>query len=253
MKVLVTGGLGFIGSAVVRHLVAGGEHHVVNVDKHAYSATTGSVAAVSTSPRYELIRADVADADRMVELFDAVRPDGVMHLAAESHVDRSIDSPDAFIRTNLMGTYSLLEAARRYTAGTPAKEQNAFRFLHVSTDEVFGTLGADGPGFTEASPYAPRSPYAASKAGSDHLVRAWGTTFGLPVLVSNCSNAYGPFQFPEKLVPLMIIRALGGEPLPVYGDGKNIRGLGVRGGSRPGLGHRLGQGHPRRVLQPWWR
>ena len=214
MKILVTGGKGFIGSAVVRHLISNTDHEVVNVDKMTYAATEGSTRLAADDRRHTFERADICDVDRITEVFAAHRPDAVMHLAAESHVDRSIDGPGAFIRTNLIGTYTMLEAAR--AAGVS-------RFHHISTDEVFGSLGPDDPAFTESTPYDPRSPYSASKAGSDHLVRAWGETFGLPVLVTNCSNNYGPFHFPEKLIPLVTIRALHGESLPVYGTGDNIR------------------------------
>ena len=214
MKILVTGGKGFIGSAVVRHLIGSTDHEVVNVDKMTYAATDGSTAEVSGDDRHSFVEADICDADTMGEVFAEHSPDAVMHLAAESHVDRSIDGPGEFIRTNLIGTYTMLEAAR--AAGVE-------RFHHISTDEVFGSLGPEDAGFTETTPYDPRSPYSASKAGSDHLVRAWGETFDLPVLVTNCSNNYGPFHFPEKLIPLVTIRALHGEPLPVYGDGQQIR------------------------------
>ncbi len=214
LKVLVTGGKGFIGSAVVRHLIAHTDHEVVNVDKMTYAATHGSTQAAADSPRHTFEQADICDVDRITSVFVEHAPDVVMHLAAESHVDRSIDGPGAFVQTNLIGTYTMLEAAR--VAGVQ-------RFHHISTDEVFGSLGPHDPGFTESTPYDPRSPYSASKAGSDHLVRAWGETYGLPVLVTNCSNNYGPFHFPEKLIPLVTIRALFGEPLPVYGDGQQIR------------------------------
>ena len=214
MKILVTGGKGFIGSAVVRHLINHTDHEVVNVDKMTYAATDGSTQSVTDSPRLRFEQADICDIDRMTEIFVEHSPGVVMHLAAESHVDRSIDGPAAFIQTNLVGTFTMLEAAR--AAGVS-------RFHHISTDEVFGSLGLDDPAFTETTPYDPRSPYSASKAGSDHLVRAWGETYGLPVLLTNCSNNYGPFHFPEKLIPLVTIRALHDEPLPVYGKGDNIR------------------------------
>lgn len=214
MKVLVTGGKGFIGSAVVRHLIANTGHEVVNVDKMTYAATNGSTEQAADSSRHTFEQADICDIDAIASVFSEHAPDAVMHLAAESHVDRSIDGPGAFIHTNLIGTYTMLEAAR--VAGVE-------RFHHISTDEVFGSLGPSDPGFTETTPYDPRSPYSASKAGSDHLVRAWGETYGLPVLVTNCSNNYGPYHFPEKLIPLITIRALHGEPLPVYGDGQQIR------------------------------
>ena len=223
MKVLVTGGAGFIGSAVVRHLVRDIGADVVNVDKLTYAATPDAIENASASPRYRFVQADICDAATMARLFAEHRPDAVMHLAAESHVDRSIDGPAAFIQTNLVGTYVLLEAARAYWSGLQRERKAEFRFHHISTDEVFGSLAfADAP-FTEAHPYQPNSPYSASKAGSDHLVRAWGETYGLPVVTSNCSNNYGPWQFPEKLIPVTILNALEGKPLPVYGRGENVR------------------------------
>ena len=223
MKILVTGGAGFIGSALVRHLIRNTGHEVVNVDKLTYAGNPDSLAAVAGNPAYRFEHADICDRAAMDRVFSHQRPDAVMHLAAESHVDRSIDGPGDFIRTNLVGTYTLLEAARSYLTSREAAERERFRFLHVSTDEVYGDLGTDDPQFTEATPYSPSSPYAASKAGSDHLVRAWSRTFGLPVLITNCSNNYGPCQFPEKLIPHMILNALGGRPLPIYGDGRQVR------------------------------
>lgn len=219
MKLLITGGAGFIGSAVVRQAVAAG-HSVVNLDALTYAACLDNVASVAESPRYVFEHADILDAAALTRIFAKHKPDAVMHLAAESHVDRSIDGPAAFINTNVTGTYQLLEAARAYwqDAGKPAN----FRFHHVSTDEVFGSLGKTGM-FTEDTPYAPTSPYSASKAASDHLVRAWFETYGLPVVITNCSNNYGPFHFPEKLVPVVILRALAGKPIPVYGTGANVR------------------------------
>jgi len=219
MKILVTGGAGFIGSAVVRQAVARG-HSVINLDALTYAACPDNVACVKDSPLYHFEHADIRDRAALDRVFNTHRPDAVMHLAAESHVDRSIDGPGDFIETNINGTYQLLEAARAYwvARGRPG----AFRFHHVSTDEVFGSLGATGQ-FTEASPYAPNSPYSASKAASDHLVRAWGETYGLPVVLSNCSNNYGPYQFPEKLIPVVILKALAQEDIPVYGRGENIR------------------------------
>ena len=219
MKLLVTGGAGFIGSAVIRQAIAAG-HQVVNLDALTYAACLDNVASVSDSPLYAFEHADIRDPDALTRIFDQHKPDAVMHLAAESHVDRSIDGPAAFVETNVNGTYQLLEAARTYwqAAGKP----EGFRFHHISTDEVYGTLGATGL-FTEDTPYAPTSPYSASKASSDHLVRAWHETYGLPVVITNCSNNYGPYHFPEKLVPVVILKALAGEPIPVYGDGKNIR------------------------------
>lgn len=214
MKVLVTGGRGFIGSAVVRHLITTTDHQVVNFDKLTYASTEGSVAEVATDGRYTFVQGDICDVDALAAVFAEHGPDAVMHLAAESHVDRSIDGPADFVFTNLVGTFRMLEAAR--AAGVE-------RFHHISTDEVFGSLTMDAPAFTESTPYDPRSPYSASKAGSDHLVRAWGETYDLPVVITNCSNNYGPFHFPEKLIPLVTIRALAGEPLPVYGKGENVR------------------------------
>jgi dTDP-glucose 4,6-dehydratase len=221
MKILVTGGAGFIGSAVVRRAVADG-HSVVNVDALTYAANLDNVASVADSPLYAFERADIRDAAAMARVFAAHDPDAVMHLAAESHVDRSIDGPAAFIETNITGTYVLLEAARAHWRALPEGRRAAFRFHHVSTDEVYGSLGATGK-FTETTPYDPNSPYSASKAASDHLVRAWGETYGLPVLVTNCSNNYGPFHFPEKLIPVVILNALAGKPIPVYGRGENVR------------------------------
>ncbi|PSC03688.1 dTDP-glucose 4,6-dehydratase, partial [Alsobacter soli] len=222
MRVLVTGGCGFIGSALVLHLVQDLGHEVLTVDGMTYAANPLSLAPLAQDRRHRLVEADICDAPRMRVLVSEFRPDAIMHLAAESHVDRSITSPGAFVRTNVVGTQAMLDAARAYWDGLPAAGKDAFRFLHVSTDEVYGSLGPEGF-FTEESRYDPRSPYSASKAASDHLARAWGETYGLPVLVSNCSNNYGPRQFPEKLIPLMILNALAGKPLPVYGDGLNVR------------------------------
>ena len=218
MKIVVTGGCGFIGSAVVRSLIADTDHEVINIDKMTYAATEGSTAAVADDPRYAFLQADIADAGQVDAIFAEHQPDAVMHLAAESHVDRSIDRPGEFLETNVMGTMNLLQAARR------AHETNAdFRFLHVSTDEVFGALPLESDPFDETTPYSPRSPYSASKASADHLARAWEETYGLPVLVTNCSNNYGPYHFPEKLIPLVTLKAMAGEPLPVYGTGENVR------------------------------
>lgn len=221
-KILVTGGAGFIGSAVIRHIIEGTEFSVVNVDKLTYAANLSSLNSVSSSPRYAFVEADICDPAAMAAVLVAHQPTAIMHLAAESHVDRSIDGPAAFIDTNIVGTYTLLEAARGYLDQLSAEARQGFRFHHISTDEVFGSLGDSGL-FTEDSRYDPRSPYSASKAASDHLVRAWGETYGLPVVLSNCSNNYGPYHFPEKLIPLMIIKGLAGEPLPVYGKGDNVR------------------------------
>ncbi|THD77434.1 MAG: dTDP-glucose 4,6-dehydratase [Phenylobacterium sp.] len=221
MKILITGGAGFIGSAVVRKAVADG-HEVVNLDALTYSANLENVASVAQSPSYAFEQADVADEAAVAAIFARHKPDAVMHLAAESHNDRAIEAPLAFVRANVMGTAVLLEAARAYWAELPAEQKAAFRFHHVSTDEVFGALGEDGA-FDEATPYDPNSPYSASKAAADHLVRAWGRTFGLPVVITNCANNYGPYQFPEKLIPTVISRALEGKSIPVYGDGRQVR------------------------------
>ncbi|GGH17314.1 dTDP-glucose 4,6-dehydratase [Alsobacter metallidurans] len=222
MRILVTGGCGFIGSALVLHLVQNLGHEVLNVDAVTYAANPISLSPLQGDARYRLVEADICDTSRMRALTSEFKPNAVMHLAAESHVDRSITSPGAFVRTNVVGTQSMLDAARAYWDGLPPGDKDAFRFLHVSTDEVYGSLGPEGY-FTEESRYDPRSPYSASKAASDHLARAWGETYGLPVLISNCSNNYGPRQFPEKLISLMILNALAGKPLPVYGDGQNVR------------------------------
>lgn len=223
MKILVTGGAGFIGSAVIRHLVENTNHVVANVDKLTYAGNLDSVATVSSSNRYHFYQVDICDREALDEVFYEFQPDAVMHLAAESHVDRSIDGPADFIETNIVGTYTLLEAARSYWQGLPVERKDAFRFHHISTDEVYGDLHGTDDLFTETTPYAPSSPYSASKASSDHLVRAWQRTYGLPTLVTNCSNNYGPYHFPEKLIPHMILNALAGKPLPVYGDGNQIR------------------------------
>ena len=220
---VITGGAGFIGSAVVRHLIADTPHRVVVVDKLTYAGNLSSLAAVADNPRYSFIRADIANAGRMRKLFDAVRPDVVMNLAAETHVDRSIDGPAAFVETNIGGTFALLQAALGYWEELPNEAKRSFRFHQVSTDEVFGSLTADAAPFSETTPYHPNSPYSASKASADHLVRAWHHTYGLPATISNCSNNYGPYHFPEKLIPLMILNCLHGEPLPVYGKGDNVR------------------------------
>ena len=223
MKVLVTGGAGFIGSAVVRHIITNTQASVVNVDKLTYAGNLASLETVAGSSRYAFEQVDVCHRQELERVFNQHQPDVVMHLAAESHVDRSIDGPAAFIETNIVGTYTLLEAARSYWSALPAERKTVFRFHHISTDEVFGDLHGTEALFTETTPYAPSSPYSASKASSDHLVRAWHRTYGLPVIVTNCSNNYGPYHFPEKLIPLMILNALAGKPLPVYGKGNQIR------------------------------
>jgi dTDP-glucose 4,6-dehydratase len=222
MRVLVTGGAGFIGSAVCRHLIRSTSTFVVNVDKLTYAANPESLEAVADSPRYAFERADICDRAAIAAIFARYQPNAVLHLAAESHVDRSITGSGDFIETNIVGTYRLLEAARNHRAKLSSELRSQFRFVHVSTDEVYGSLGSGGR-FVEDTPYQPNSPYSASKAASDHLARAWYKTYGLPIIVSNCSNNYGPYQFPEKLIPLMIIKALAGEALPVYGDGCNVR------------------------------
>lgn len=222
LKVLVTGGSGFIGSALIRFLIGETDAEIVNVDKLTYAAPPGALAEVEGDRRYAFERVDIADGQGLRRAFARHRPDAVMHLAAESHVDRSIDSPAAFIETNIIGSYTLLETACAYWRELEGGARERFRFHHVSTDEVYGSLGQTGR-FTEETPYYPNSPYSASKAASDHLVRAWGHTFGLPVVTSNCSNNYGAFQFPEKLIPLIIINGLLGKPLPVYGKGENVR------------------------------
>ncbi|MDO5068976.1 MAG: dTDP-glucose 4,6-dehydratase [Neisseria zoodegmatis] len=223
MKLLITGGAGFIGSAVIRHIINHTQDSVVNLDKLTYAGNLESLASVADNPRYVFEHADIVDRAALERIFSTHRPDAVMHLAAESHVDRSIDGPAAFIETNIVGTYTLLEAARAYWQNMPSEKQASFRFHHISTDEVYGDLHGTDDLFTETTPYAPSSPYSASKASSDHLVRAWRRTYGLPTLMTNCSNNYGPYQFPEKLIPLMILNAIGGKPLPVYGNGLQIR------------------------------
>ena len=222
MRILVTGGAGFIGSALVRHLIANTSHEVLNYDKLTYAATLTSLKSVESNPRYQLVQGDICNSDKVEQTLQIFQPDIVTHLAAESHVDRSIDGPAAFIETNLVGTFTMLDKTLAYWRGLSVARKAAFRFHHISTDEVFGSLGDEGF-FTETTPYDPRSPYSASKAGSDHLVSAWGHTYGLPVLITNCSNNYGPYHFPEKLIPLIIVKCLAGEKLPVYGKGANIR------------------------------
>jgi dTDP-glucose 4,6-dehydratase len=256
--IVVTGGAGFIGSNFVRHALAGTDARVVVLDKLTYAGNLESLADVSSHPRYAFVQADIADREAVRALFRAQRPAAVVNFAAETHVDRSIDDPAAFVRTNVTGTFELLEAARLFLRESP-EAASRFRFLHVSTDEVYGTLGATGA-FAEATPYAPNSPYAASKAGADHLVRAYHETYRLPVLITNCSNNYGPFQFPEKLIPLMILNAVEGKSLPIYGDGGNVRDwlyvgdhcegilLALRKGA-PGSKYNIGGGNERTNLQ----
>jgi len=222
MRIFVTGGAGFIGSALVRHLIENTDHKVLNLDKLTYAGTLTTVERVADNDRYQFVQGDICDADAVREAITGFNPDVITHLAAESHVDRSIDGPGAFIQTNVVGTFVMLSEARAYWLGLDEAAKAAFRFHHISTDEVYGTLGDTGL-FTENTPYDPRSPYSASKAGSDHLVSAWGHTFGLPVLITNCSNNYGPYHFPEKLIPLMIAKALDGELLPIYGKGDQVR------------------------------
>lgn len=223
MKILVTGGAGFIGSAVIRHLVVDLEYAAINVDKLTYAGNLDSLEEVSESPLYSFEHVDICDVGELKRIFSVHQPDKVMHLAAESHVDRSINSPGEFIQTNIFGTYHLLDAALQYYISLDGERKSAFCFHHVSTDEVYGDLEINAAPFTETSPYSPSSPYSASKAASDHLIRSWHRTFGLPVVLSNCSNNYGPYQFPEKLIPLVILNALEGKPIPVYGQGTQIR------------------------------
>ena len=258
LRLLVTGGSGFIGSAVIRWLLRETDYSVVNLDKLTYAASSANLQSVGTAARYRFIQQDICDAEAVRATFCKVSPDAVIHLAAESHVDRSIDGPEAFIQTNVVGTCNLLQAASRHLASLPAERALAFRFLHVSTDEVYGSLGATGL-FTEETPYSPNSPYSASKAASDHLVRAWGNTYDLPVLITNCTNNYGPYHFPEKLVPMMILNALEGRPLPLYGDGLQVRDwlyvddhvralLMVLEKGRPGATYNIGGGNERTNL-----
>ena len=259
LRILVTGGAGFIGSALVRHVIQETEHEVLNFDSLTYAATLASVAPVAQSARYRFVKGDICDLAAVTAAITAFEPDVITHLAAESHVDRSIDAPDAFIQTNLVGTYRLLSAARAFWQTLEPSKREAFRFHHISTDEVFGSLGETGL-FTETTPYDPRSPYSASKAGADHLVSAWGHTFGLPVLITNCSNNYGPYHFPEKLIPLIIVRALAGETLPVYGKGDQVRDwlyvedhvralLAVLESGRPGRTYNVGGNNQKKNLE----
>nr|WP_298138555.1 dTDP-glucose 4,6-dehydratase [uncultured Pseudomonas sp.] len=223
MRILITGGAGFIGSALIRHLLNDTEHSVLNLDKLTYAGNLESLQGVASNPRYRFVQADIADSENVSRALAEFQPEAIMHLAAESHVDRSIDGPAAFIQTNIVGTYALLEATRAYWLQLDETRKQAFRFHHISTDEVYGDLHGVDELFRETTPYAPSSPYSASKAASDHLVRAWQRTYGLPVLLTNCSNNYGPYHFPEKLIPLVILNALDGKPLPVYGNGQQVR------------------------------
>ncbi|WP_037585211.1 dTDP-glucose 4,6-dehydratase [Stenoxybacter acetivorans] len=223
MNILITGGAGFIGSALIRYLINETEHCILNIDKLTYAGNLESLASVSANPRYRFARADIGDRAAVEKWLNDFQPDAVMHLAAESHVDRSISGPAAFIETNIVGTYQLLEAVRAYWQGLLENRRHDFRFHHISTDEVYGDLHGSDDLFTETTPYAPSSPYSASKASSDHLVRAWHRTYGLPILITNCSNNYGPCHFPEKLIPLIILNALAGKPLPIYGSGEQVR------------------------------
>lgn len=223
MKILVTGGAGFIGSAVIRHIIQNTNNQVLNIDKLTYAGNLESLKEVEKNQNYQFKQIDICDTEQITKAIEAFQPDAIMHLAAESHVDRSIDGPAAFIQTNIVGTYTLLEAARKYWMSLEAEAQHNFRFHHISTDEVYGDLESTTNLFTETTSYAPSSPYSASKASSDHLVRAWHRTYGLPVIVTNCSNNYGPYHFPEKLIPLVILNALDAKPLPVYGNGQQIR------------------------------
>lgn len=223
MKIIVTGGAGFIGSAVIRHIIRNTNNQVLNIDKLTYAGNLESLIGVEESPRYSFKQIDICDADGIKNAFNDFQPDLIMHLAAESHVDRSIDGPAEFINTNIVGTYTLLEAARKYWQTLKKEKKNFFKFHHISTDEVYGDLESTTDLFTETTPYAPSSPYSASKASSDHLVRAWYRTYGLPAVITNCSNNYGPYHFPEKLIPLVILNALDGKPLPIYGKGDQIR------------------------------
>ena len=223
MKILVTGAAGFIGSNLCRHFLNERSHNIVALDSLTYAGNLASLEEFRTNDGFNFVEADICDESAIKAVFESHQPDAVMHLAAESHVDRSIDGPGAFIQTNIVGTYNLLQISRHYFESLDANRKKAFRFHHISTDEVYGSLGPNDPAFSETTPYDPHSPYSASKAASDHLVRAWFDTYGLPVVLTNCSNNYGPYQFPEKLIPVVILKATLGEPIPVYGKGENIR------------------------------
>lgn len=223
MKILVTGAAGFIGSNLTRYLIEQTDHSVIALDKLTYAGNRESTADLESNERFDFIQADICDSEKLTQVFQQFQPEAVMHLAAESHVDRSIDGPGEFIETNIVGTYRMLQAARDYYEKLAGEQRDQFRFLHVSTDEVYGSLGDDDPAFSETTPYDPHSPYSASKASSDHLARAWFDTYKFPVLVTNCSNNYGPYQFPEKLIPVVILKAIAGDPIPIYGAGENIR------------------------------
>jgi dTDP-glucose 4,6-dehydratase len=260
MKILLTGGCGFIGSAVLRRAIGTGAHEIINIDKMTYAASEDALEGAREHPNHTLVKADITDAPAMRAAFARFQPDAVMHLAAESHVDRSIDGPGDFVQTNVVGTFTLLEAARGYFATLTGEKRAKFRFHHISTDEVFGALADEDPPFNEHTPYDPRSPYSASKAASDHLARAWEHTYGLPVIVSNTTNNYGKWQFPEKLIPLMILNAIEEKPLPVYGDGRNTRDwlfvddhaqalLKVVETGAPGATYCIGARQPRRNIE----
>jgi dTDP-glucose 4,6-dehydratase len=260
MRIVVTGGCGFIGSSVIRHAIGATGHEILNIDKMTYAASEAALDIANGHARYRLVKADITDGAAMRECFESFQPDAVMHLAAESHVDRSIDGPSAFIQTNITGTFILLEAAKDYFATLSGEQREKFRFHHISTDEVFGALQDGDPAFNETTPYDPRSPYSASKAASDHLARAWFHTYGLPVIVSNTTNNYGPWQFPEKLIPLVLLNAIEEKPLPVYGDGRNTRDwlfvedhaealLKVVETGTPGATYCIGAQQPRRNIE----
>tara|TARA_R110001606_G_scaffold298278_1_gene446083 strand:+ start:2985 stop:4052 length:1068 start_codon:yes stop_codon:yes gene_type:complete len=260
MKILITGGAGFIGSALIRHTIENSSHEVINVDNLTYAGNLESLKSIESDPRYSFEHADICDEEKIKHIFEQHKPEAIMHLAAESHVDRSIDGPGQFIQTNIVGTYTLLNVSRQYSSTLSPEARSAFRFHHISTDEVYGDLEHPGDLFTETTPYAPSSPYSASKASSDHLVRAWSRTYGLPVVITNCSNNYGPYHFPEKLIPHMILNALAGKALPIYGDGSQVRDwlfvedhvcalLEVLTKGKPGETYNIGGNNEKRNLQ----